>query len=205
MKSPMAKKVAEIFPTVIVGYDNTNFSEMNPKLIEVLETMAYTPPPYTPEQTLDNHLEKHPAFAELFNWINQCLEDYRVTFKYQCDSLKPVLSWVNRGNKDSEHTSHTHPNSFISGIYYISNNPSPTFFEDPRFQIRNGISVHSFSKFGQNVWPCPSETGTLVLFPSWLEHYVDAQPNLIGNRYTLSFNAMPKGLVNGNGLTEITY
>lgn len=205
MQTPMQKKVAEIFPTIIVGYENPNFSEINPKLIAVLEGMAYTPPPYTPEQTLDNHLEKNPAFAELFEWINQCVEDYRRTFKYQCDSLVPVLSWVNRGNKDTAHTSHTHPNSFISGIYYISENPSPTFFEDPRFQIRNGVSVHSFSKFGQNVWPCPSETGTLVLFPSWLEHYVDAQPNLVGDRYTLSLNIMPRGLVNGNSLTEITY
>lgn len=205
MQTLMKKKIAEIFPTIIVGYENPNFLKINPRLIEVLETIAYTPPPFTPEQTLDNHLENHPAFAELFKWINQCLEDYRISLKYQCDSLKPVLSWANRGNKDTQHTSHTHPNSFISGIYYISNNPSPTFFEDPRFQIRSGVVVRSFSKLGENIWPCPSETGTLVLFPSWLEHYVDAQPNLVGVRYTLSFNAMPRGLVNGNSLNEITF
>ena len=51
----------------------------------------------------------------------------------------------------------------------------------------------SNSKLSQNIWQCPSEVGTLILFPSWLEHFtMPSQYN--GTRMTISINVMPVGL-----------
>ena len=58
------KKVAKIFPTYILGYDNPNHEIQNKSLIEVLETMEFTPGPHQPYQTIDNHLEQNPKFAD---------------------------------------------------------------------------------------------------------------------------------------------
>jgi uncharacterized protein (TIGR02466 family) len=198
----LPKKIANIFPTCIVGYDNPNFQTMNRQLIEELEKLEFTPGPHQPFQTIDNHLENNPAFSEFNKWVSLCLEDYRRTFRYHCDKFKIILSWANKSDQNGAHRMHVHPNSFISGIYYVSENPSPTFFEDPRYQIRSGWSVATEHEVNNNVWPCPSETGNLVLFPSWLPHYTDAQP-FEGWRWTISFNVIPVGATNKGSLTEM--
>jgi uncharacterized protein (TIGR02466 family) len=198
----LPKKIANIFPTCIVGYDNPKFQTMNTQLIAELEKLELTPGPHQPFQTIDNHLENNPAFSEFNNWVRLCLEDYRRTFRYHCDEFKIILSWANKSDQNGAHRMHVHPNSFISGIYYVSENPSPTFFEDPRYQIRSGWLVATEHEVNNNVWPCPSETGNLVLFPSWLPHYTDAQP-FEGWRWTISFNAIPAGATNKGSLTEM--
>lgn len=202
-KTLMEKNIASIFPTHILGYENPNSSEHNFNLLKFLETQEFTPGPHQPYQTIDNHLEKHPQLVDFFNWVNSCLEDYRQTFRYNCDKFEIILSWANKADKNGAHRMHVHPNSFLSGIYYASENPSPTFFEDPRYQIRSGWLVGTTHPINDNVWPCPSETGSLVLFPSWLPHYTDAQPNLQGWRYTLSFNIIPVGSTNKGSLVEL--
>jgi uncharacterized protein (TIGR02466 family) len=198
----LPKKIANIFPTCIVGYDNPNFQTMNTQLIAELEKLELTPGLQQPFQTIDNHLENNAAFSEFYKWVNVCLEDYRRTFRYHCDEFKIILSWANKSDRNGAHRMHVHPNSFVSGIYYVSENPSPTFFEDPRYQIRSGWLVATEHEVNNNVWPCPSETGNLVLFPSWLPHYTDAQP-FEGWRWTISFNAIPAGATNKGSLTEM--
>jgi len=201
----MDKKVANIFPTTIVAYDNPKYLDHNTKILQLLDKEEFSPPPDQPFQTIDNHLERREEFQELYSWFYECLEDYRKTFRYDCDTFEIVLSWANKSDKTGAHKPHIHPNSFLSAIYYISENPSPTFFEDPRYQIRTGIVIRSATPIGHNVWPCPSETGSLVIFPSWLEHYTDAQENLKGWRYTISFNVLPRNIVNEGTLIEANY
>jgi uncharacterized protein (TIGR02466 family) len=196
------KKVANIFPTTIVGYDNPNFQTTNKNIIGLLEKEAYTPEPHQPYQTIDNHLELRKEYKELYDWFDLCLEDYRRTFQYHCEKFKIILSWANKADEKGSHRMHVHPNSFVSAVYYLSENPSPTYFEDPRYQIRAGWFVATRHPVADNVWPCPSETGSLVLFPSWLPHYTEAQP-FDGLRYTISFNAIPVGATNKGSLVEM--
>lgn len=203
--SLMQKKMSNIFSTFVLGYDNPDFIEHNKIIMELMETEEFTPGPEQPYQTVDNHLEKRPEFSNFFKWVDLCLEDYRRTFKYNCDGFKPILSWINKANDQGSHRPHVHPNSFLSAVYYISENCSPTYFEDPRYQTRSGWMVGSLSPAMSVVWECPSETGTLVIFPSWLSHYTEPQEPFEGLRYTLSFNAIPTGVSNKGTLLEFNY
>lgn len=200
----MVKKVAKIFPTYLLGYDNPDFVEQNKKIIEVLEKEAFTPGPRQPWQTLDNHLDLRSEFKDLFDWIHTCLEDYRRTFMYNCDEFKIVIAWANKANQNGAHRMHVHPNSFISGVYYVSENPTPTMFEDPRYQIRSGFTVASHSLMASSVFEGPSDQGALILFPSWLPHFTESMP-FEGTRYTISFNVVPGGTTNKGSLTEFNY
>lgn len=196
------KNVASIFPTVVIGYANPNYETINNSILQELAEEAYTPPPHQPYQTVDNHLEESVKYKLLFDWFNVCIEDYRRTFEYHCEKFKIILAWANRSDKDGAHRMHVHPNSFVSGIYYLSDNPSPTYFEDPRYQLRSGWTVATHHPINDSVWPCPSETGSLVLFPSWLPHYTSACPSE-EMRYTISFNVIPVGATNKGSLVEL--
>jgi uncharacterized protein (TIGR02466 family) len=200
----MNKKVAKIFPTYLLGYDNPNYVDQNKHIIEVLDKEAFTPGPQQPWQTLDNHLESRSDFKEFFTWVYECLEDYRRTFMYHCDEFKIVIAWANKANQAGAHNMHVHPNSFISGVYYVTENPTPTMFEDPRYQLRSGITVASHSQMESKVFEGPSEAGLLVLFPSWLPHFTESS-KFDGIRYTISFNVVPAGATNKGSLTEFNY
>ena len=132
------------------------------------------------------------------------VNDYKKVFDYDCDSLRPCLSWINKSTKFSEHRYHSHPNSFLSAIYYISTNPTSTYFESPNTSIYTGIVVNSKSKFNQNVWSSQAKSGDLIIFPSTLYHWTQPE-NFDGERLTLSLNIMPTGIVNENSLIEFKY
>jgi uncharacterized protein (TIGR02466 family) len=202
-ENQLSKKLAKIFPTYVIGYDNPQSIEQNLEIIKTLETLEFTPPPSQPYQTIDNHLYNHPALKQFYEWVNMCLEDYRRSFKYSCQSFKIILSWANKANSNGAHRMHVHPNSFLSAIYYISEKSSPTYFEDPRYQVRSGWLVGSPHEMNDSTWCCPSETGSLVIFPSWLPHFTETDPLLADWRYSISMNIIPVGPTNMGSLLEL--
>jgi len=202
---PLEKKIAEVFPTVVVGYANKDYLKTNSKLLELMEAEEFHGEQGVlhPLQTKDNHLERREDYRFFYDWIDECLEDYRQEFKLMTEKLSVSLSWANKSSNQNEHRSHFHPNSWISGIYYITDNPTPTYFETP-LPGKTGIVVQSGGMLSANIWQCPASTGELILFPSWLEHFTEPS-TFVGKRITISLNVMPKGLTSPMGLIEHTY
>lgn len=202
----MDKNIEGVFPTIMVRYKNKNHLEMNKKIIRLLEKESFviSPDGICPDQTRTNHLEKVKEYSEFFDWVQTCLNDYKNSFNLQTEKLKVSLCWGNRATKNSEHRVHCHPNSFISGIYYLNSTPAPTFFESPIVSKKTGVVVLSDSHLDANILVNPSNEGELILFPSWLDHHTRPCP-FDGYRYTLSINVMPVGVTNAGTHIENIY
>lgn len=103
-----------------------------------------------------------------------------------CDSL-----WVNVMPEGGSHTSHIHPNSVISGTYYVTvpAGAGPIVYEDPRLAMLMAAPPR------RKTAPRPershvSETpapGSLLLWESWLRHEVPLN-RAEGERISVSFN-----------------
>jgi uncharacterized protein (TIGR02466 family) len=136
---------------------------------------------------LERILDKHAAaFAKSLHW------DIKGG-KPQCDSL-----WVNVMPEGGHHTSHIHPNSVISGTYYVTVPPGagPIVYEDPRLAMLMAAPPKS-AKAPREMKTHISETpkpGTLLLWESWLRHEVPLN-RAEGERISVSFNYViaPKG------------
>src|SRR5439155_25432433 len=90
------------------------------------------------------------------------------------------------------HRSHSHPNNYLSGAYYVRTNPGADTinFHDPRSQaavIRPPVTELTAENTDQVVVKVTD--GTLLLFPSYLEHSVDAT-GADEERVSVSFNIM---------------
>ena len=90
------------------------------------------------------------------------------------------------------HKAHSHPNNYLSGVYYIRTPPGADTinFHDPRNQagvIRPPVVELTAENTDQVVVRVAN--GTLLLFPSYLEHSVDANPSN-EERISISFNIM---------------
>ena len=90
------------------------------------------------------------------------------------------------------HPAHSHPNNFLSGVYYVQTQAGADAvnFHDPRPQaavIRPPVTALTADNTDQVV--VPVKDGALLLFPSWLVHSVDANQSS-KERISLSFNMM---------------
>jgi uncharacterized protein (TIGR02466 family) len=107
--------------------------------------------------------------------------------------------WTNMLEKGGSQTPHSHANSFVSGIIYLtpSHPACRTVFMRPLggsdFSFRHHTRSAAMGPFNAGKYVLPeAEPGDLVLFPSYLYHEV---PRNQGEQsITVSFNAIPDSL-----------
>ena len=117
----------------------------------------------------------------------------------QCTRMEITQSWANTAENGDAMWSHTHPNSFMSGILYLSNSNASTIFSMDNIWVNYyQNSSHTFNlKHGDILVSHKQQTveGDLIIFPSNLVHTVDEHSISDYNRYTISFNSFPAGVV----------
>ena len=116
-------------------------------------------------------------------------------------NMDKVGYWYNVNYKYSSNREHTHPRSFLSGVYYIKvpeNSGNITFLRsntehDKMEFIHNKISEEGLqidnNRINSEYWYTPIE-GMLILFPGHLTHYVrqNLTTEIDDRRISLSFN-----------------
>ena len=143
-------------------------------------------------QTYNVRLNKDSNYNEIHSWMRNCLNTVKNELQLKCDGLEITSSWGNVSGKDQWHWVHTHPNSLVSGILYLTDSNASTWFSVANFwSSSNTIKLRQDH---QVIHKHPTIKGDLLIFPSTLVHSVD-QHKKVEKRYTLSFNAFPCGLI----------
>lgn len=144
----------------------------------------------------NNFVLRDKVLTSLRSWIEDSVTEYfKATSNPKHDvHLRVTQSWVNYSEPGQYHHKHAHPNSFVSGVFYVNTNPN-----DKIYFYRDGFQQIKFPPSEWNVWNSESWwfeaiTGRLILFPSSLTHMV---PTVEGDdvRVSLSFNTFPAGVV----------
>lgn len=100
--------------------------------------------------------------------------------------------WANVSAPGARHGTHSHPNNFLSGVYYVQTSAGANTinFHDPRPQ--SGVMRPPIAKLtadNADLVVATVTDGTLMLFPAWLPHSVDANRSDTV-RVSVSFNLM---------------
>lgn len=108
------------------------------------------------------------------------------------DAIEITACWANMLANSASHRIHTHPNNFLSGVYYLRTpaGADTINFHDPRPQagiIRPPVTELTNENTDQVV--VRVKNGTLLLFPAYLQHSVDANAS-DEPRISISFNVM---------------
>lgn len=111
------------------------------------------------------------------------------------DALEITGSWATVLAPGAQHRAHSHPNNFLSAVYYVrvQEGADCINFHDPRAQsyvIRPPVTALTAENTDQVV--VKVENGLLLLFPAYLQHSVDANASA-AERVSLSFNLMFSG------------
>ena len=148
----------------------------------------------------DNKLKKIKEF---------CDQHIKIYAKEIIDPKKELnfyitQSWLNITKPGGSHFRHWHPNSIISGVFYVSTVEDDTicFFKDRDLKVMQIES--NVNAYNTHVWGVSVNNNTLVLFPSWLEHSVERNEKASSDRISISFNVLMKGTIGSeNNLNEL--
>ncbi len=140
----------------------------------------------------DQTLHELEEFAELNEIIYGAAKGVADFMKLIYTSLDITGCWANISAPGARHKAHTHPNNFLSGVYYVR---TPKYadtitFDDPRPQA-NILCPQNRQAGEENAGQMyvTATEGTLILFPAWLPHSVEE--NKSGEiRISVSFNLM---------------
>ena len=105
-------------------------------------------------------------------------------------------SWLNITKPGGYHHQHSHANSIISGVFYISTKGDDKItFTDPNYKIKKRIHLEheEFNIWNSTNWFITVNNNELVLFPSWLDHRVEPNEEATTDRISISFNTFVKG------------
>ena len=140
------------------------------------------------------YIFEYPLFAELKKTINEHIKEY-INIIYPNTNLDVYItqSWANYTEPNQYHHKHSHPNSFISGVFYVNaikNEDMIKFYKDlpPIYQI-NHNQPNNYNSVDVAVLV---ETGDLVLFPSNFTHNVPPTTSK-ETRISISFNTFIRG------------
>jgi uncharacterized protein (TIGR02466 family) len=117
-------------------------------------------------------------------------------------------SWLNITKPGEYHHEHSHQNSIISGVFYISTVEDDSItFSDPNGRIKGLLTTQDpkeYNVWNSSTWSFGSVTNELMLFPSWLCHQVRVNEKATTDRISLSFNTFITGtLGTKRSLTEL--
>ena len=148
--------------------------------------------------------ENHEEYIKLKQDIHQCLQIYHSEvfrgMEFKGNVLQSIDNiWTNINQKYHYNEWHIHPQSTLSGTYYIKHDGSSEG-GDILFKHPNSYYMR-LAHWPEGVIEIPNEvtseiidvvpkSNMLLIFPSWLEHKAEA--NLKNNsRISVSFNSSP--------------
>ena len=194
-----ATDVLRMFPTFVwkAELEPEVHRRINKNIIHKLEQIKRSGPQPAPGQAWQSGSELHERdeFRQLASCVNHavgCVLDF---LKIGQADFEITGCWANMNPPDAAHAIHSHPNNFLSGVYYVATRKGADTinFHDPRPQTEiikppvSGLTAENTDQVVVKV-----RNGTLLIFPAWLAHSVDANRS-DETRISISFNVMFSG------------
>jgi len=182
--------------------------ELTKKELKTINEYKKKPAPNAGNMTSsENYVLENKALNNLKKDLHTKVMDYFDKVICTDNLITPHItqSWINYTKSDQFHHKHNHPNSLVSGIFYISADKkvdSVTFYKGfPDDRIK--LNITKYNIFNSSSCKFPPETGDIILFPSTLNHGVDKKKGT-NIRISLSFNIFFKGVIgNKEDVTEL--
>jgi uncharacterized protein (TIGR02466 family) len=154
----------------------------------------------------NNYILNEKPFANIKKQLDLKIQDYFDKVISPANNITPYItqSWLNYTETNQYHHKHAHPNSLVSGVFYINcheEHDKIKFFNDNYKTIK--LEVKDWNIWNSESWWFSVKTGDVILFPSSLTHMVETKEG-DNTRISLAFNVFIKGIIGVNkNLTEL--
>ena len=190
-----------VFPIPVMKVDGALPGELVERCIETFRASAEYGNPKSDDLSHTDVVA--PASLALYREVNDTVMPHLVefgTYLFGAElgfSIKEI--WANVLGQGGAQAIHTHANSFVSGIVYLTeSDPSARTvfhrgFGGRDFIFNNENENADIGPFSGTKWMSPPcHPGDLILFPSYVPHEVPRNEG--AERMTIAFNAVPNQL-----------
>jgi uncharacterized protein (TIGR02466 family) len=156
--------------------------------------------------SLNSYVLDLPIFKKFKKQIMSEVENYVYNTLLVDKSVKIFMtqSWFNWTKNSEQHHRHEHPNSFVSGVYYVDVDPEIDriyFNKEIRTDLR--LVATEYNDYNSESYYLPVKNKDILLFPSDLNHHVATKEDK-KERISLAFNTFLKGKMGDQkGLWEL--
>ena len=145
--------------------------------------------------SLIENLELNKLFHMIDVAINEVSHEMGIIPKLGISNM-----WVNINQHGNYNIPHFHPGSILSGVFYVKapENCGTINFENPiaplvesyleYSNLNNDNDINYTDWISRKCW-IPCKDNTLVIFPSWIRHFVEENLNNTEDRIAIAFNA----------------
>ena len=110
-----------VFPTPVQIY---KYEDSIEKELKYIENIEWTPQPANANfKTKDSYLTKHESLKNITSFFKECIDDFTKNIYQSEQRLVITQCWGNKNPKGSKHHEHVHPNSIVSGVFYLRQDP----------------------------------------------------------------------------------
>ena len=201
----MEATINSIFPTPIyISKLNRNFTPLELKFVDKSKKN------FTKNDgnitSKNNYILNEKPFENIKKELDLRVKDYFKKVISSTEKITPYItqSWLNYTETNQFHHKHAHPNSLISGVFYINCHEELDkikFFDDKYKTIK--LETKDWNLFNSETWWFTVKTGDIIMFPSSLTHMVETKEGT-NTRISLAFNVFVKGTLGDNtALTEL--
>lgn len=190
-----ASNLIGLFPTNLwrTRLDPATSEPFNRRMVDYLRRLTGEFPAEAGAKVqTEQDLHRAAELAPLVTFANEAVASVLDFLKAEHSGFAITGCWANIGAPGSPHKRHSHPNNFLSGVYYVEvpAGGDVITFHDPRPQPAI-ISPPPRELVAANAGKVDLKVaaGDFVLFPSWLFHSVPANRGA-GHRISIAFNFM---------------
>jgi uncharacterized protein (TIGR02466 family) len=204
----MEGKIYPIFPTAVMKFKfDREFTESEIDFIN--NCKKYVNPNHSNTTSKNVYCLDDESMKDIKIFCENALNIYlnEIFSPINKNEIKLVLtqSWLNYSKPNEYHHQHYHPNSIISGVFYINADKKIDEIEFVKQELSRFFELKTNKINDYNTYDVTFTVGKydLLLFPSTLFHRV---PPVKGNetRISLAFNSFFKGTIgNSTALTKL--
>ena len=183
----------KLFSTHVYLFDNVID---NNSLLQIRKDITSSYNQTTKNWQSKANLHRNVLYDNLTHKVVENTKNVFDNLKYEYKGFNITDMWSNVLKPGETHRPHTHSNNILSGVFYVdAEQTSGIIFTDPRPQA-GVIQPDVTQQFVDNasLIKYDSMTNRMILFPSWLQHYVPTNETN-KNRISIAFNVMLKGKV----------
>ena len=178
---------------VIISQEEYKFNKKELKFVKSLAKKPNMLNNYSQNTEVLNSPELSQLKDYLQKWVNIYAHNF-LKIKNSVTEFYITQSWCNYNIKGEGHHFHNHPNSLISGVFYIQGEYCPIEFKRNEKIFPFDFVYDSFDLYNSASYWVDLEVGKLFLFPSSLVHSVRENMSK-KTRISLSFNTFTKGVL----------
>lgn len=187
----MKRELLQLFPTPVLVSRYSGNLEKERKYIESINYMMQ--PSNHNFRSNDTYLFDRTVMDTLKAFVDESLQIFSDQILLSRQKLVVTQCWANRNPKNTSHHEHLHPNSIVSGVFYLNSSkeaPPIKFSKSVMGMLKPETS--GFNNFNSESYSLPIQSGDLVLFPSHFRHSVPTNTS-DDERVSLAFNTFFDG------------